>query len=116
MYKQLSTYTNGKGVVTPSNLSFEPVRNMFVKKSSKEKWYNNKVEDPFFYTTYKKLTGREFLDDSFPEIDYPIMVDDSNDFVGDESYGFTNKFKATDYYKDYTISPLTEIIKALKQL
>lgn len=116
VYKQLSTYTNGKGVVTPSNLSFEPVRNMFVKKSSKEKWYNNKVEDPFFYTTYKKLTGREFLDDSFPEIDYPIMVDDSNDFVGDESYGFTNKFKATDYYKDYTISPLTEIIKALKQL
>lgn len=118
VYKQFATYTNGNGIVTPSNLSFEPVRNMFVKRSIKEKWYANKgsTEDPFFFETYKKLTGQEFLDENFPEIDYPIMVDDSNDFVGDESYGFTNKFKATSYYEKFTISPLTEIIKALKQL
>ena len=116
VYKDYATYTNGNGIITPSNLTFEPVRNMFVKRSSRDKWVKTKYENELFYETYKQLTGKEFLDDSFPNDDYPVMVDDSNDFVGDESFGIQNKFKSTQYYNEYTISPLVEIIKALKQL
>ena len=116
VYNAFSTYTNGNSITTPQNLTFVPVRNMFVKRSSRDKWVKTKYEDEFFYETYKQLTGKEFLDDSFPDDDYPVMVDDSNDFVGDESFGIQNKFKSTQYYNEYTISPLVEIIKALKQL
>lgn len=126
--KNKATFTNNKSNITPSNLSFESVRNMYVKQSSLISWYETYVDassiyfknsDEYLYTEFKRLMNIDLYNDYKDRKDldnsYPVMVDDSNDFVGDISYGFENKFKSTDLYSKYTISPLTEIIKALKQ-
>ena len=119
-----ATYTNNSVIVTPSNLTFDSVRDMYVKKSSRTTWYENYVNsssiyfknaDKQLYDEYNSIMGVDLYKDEFSDVSYPVMVDDSNDFVGEADYGFINKFKNNVNYSKYTISPLTEIIKALKQ-
>lgn len=46
--------------------------------------------------------------------DYPIMVDDSADYVyNDENW--INEFKNTNFYNEFTVSPLSEINKAISK-
>lgn len=47
-------------------------------------------------------------------VDYPIMVDDSADYVyNDENW--INEFKNTNFYNEFTVSPLSEINKAISK-
>ena len=48
-------------------------------------------------------------------VDYPIMVDDSADYVY-ANKNWVNNFKYTDFYKNYTISPLQEFNVGLLKL
>ena len=46
--------------------------------------------------------------------DYPIMVDDSVDYVYNDK-NWVNEFKSTNFYKEFTVSPLSEINKAISK-
>lgn len=46
--------------------------------------------------------------------DYPIMVDDSADYVYNDE-NCINEFKNTNFYNEFTVSPLSEINKAISK-
>lgn len=107
-----------------NTLSCNPVRNMFVNNTMIKNWYETYVlesskqfneSDKRLYDDFLKLYDIQLNSDfNLTEDSYPVMVDDSKNTIGENR--LINNYKDTPLYNDYTISPLSEIIKALEQL
>lgn len=106
----------------PERFHFLPNRNMLVTDKLRRDWYRVGVESDATknlrdINLYKDCLSYGIdLTEPLTSEYYPIMVDDSNDYIGNPIYKIINDYKSTELYNDYTISPLTEIIKVLKQL
>jgi hypothetical protein len=111
----------GIGSRVPEQFLFKNVRQMLVSDDSRDYWYNRYIlsNDEYKASNYQLVKDMEDLGyDFFKSITdehYPIMVNDNNEFIGNPEFNIINDYKDTEIYDDYTISPLTEIIKALKQ-
>lgn len=105
----------------PQYLDYVKPRLMLVTDKNRLEWYNTYIKslkrplDNELYNDYNNLFGKDLLAHITNE-NYPIMADDSNDYVGSPDKEIPNIYKTTDLYSQYTISPISEIIKALKQL
>ena len=104
--------------LVPQVLDYTKNRLMLTTDKTRSDWYSayvgKRTQDNNLANDYSNLFGID-IRDSITTENYPIMADDSNDYVGLPELEMPNEYKDTNLYNDYTISPLTEIIKALQQ-
>jgi len=122
LYSTINRLSEAINVIGPDKipqfLDYIKPRLMLATDNTRNNWYNNKSKtkyDDKLYSDYHNLFNKDLLDPITNE-NYPIMVDDSNDYVGNPDKEIPNIYKTTALYNQYTISPITEIVNALKQL
>ena len=106
----------------PISLDYIKPRLMLTTDTTRYDWYETNVErlkktvDIALDNDYSNLfDGKHLGTQHITGENYPIMVDDSNDYVGIPELKIPNEYKDTNLYDEYTISPVAEIIKALQQ-